>query len=241
MDYFAYDKLEWRTDYFNGKKCHIGLVSVCPHCNKGMRPEILTSTDYGAMYIVLKCAICKQVYFAILEKDNDGFKKNIGQEKYNKVNPDDLPILCTTATFPKIEFKAYDLPEKIVQIYPWFATTYKQSEDAENAGLTEICGIGYRKALEILVKENLAGKFPAEKDNIYSETLSQSIARYKNDTVHKVAKAATWLGNDETHMIRRHQDYDVQFMKKLISVLVHVIEAEHIANSDLDKILNHPK
>ena len=41
-----------------------------------------------------------------------------------------------------------------------FVEIYGQSQVAENQGLNKICGVGYRKALEFLIKDFAKRKFP---------------------------------------------------------------------------------
>lgn len=57
--------------------------------------------------------------------------------------------------------------------YPDFASLYRQALAAEGYGLTDISGMGFRKALEFLVKEYAIRRFP----QILSEKLGQTIAR----------------------------------------------------------------
>ena len=43
----------------------------------------------------------------------------------------------------------------------------------------------------------------------------QVISRYIDDSnIKNVAKRAVWLGNDETHYIRKWEDKDLSFLKK---------------------------
>jgi hypothetical protein len=40
------------------------------------------------------------------------------------------------------------------------------------------------------------------------------------------ASRATWLGNDETHYVRKWEDKDLNDLKKLIDLTVHWVSAE---------------
>jgi hypothetical protein len=42
--------------------------------------------------------------------------------------------------------------EPIKQISSAFCSIYEEAHKAEQFGLTEVCGVGYRKALEFLIK-----------------------------------------------------------------------------------------
>ena len=55
---------------------------------------------------------------------------------------------------------------------------------------------------------------------------------YVNDTrIKSVAKRAVWLGNDETHYIRKWEGKNLEDMKKLIDLTVHWIEMEKLTES----------
>lgn len=110
-----------------------------------------------------------------------------------------------------------------------FPTIYNEALSAENDGLSQICGPGYRKSLEFLIKDYLLGRADdaAAKEAIKQEALGTCIAnRILDANVKGVAKRAVWLGNDETHYTRKWEEKDLQDLKKLIDLTVHWMEAE---------------
>jgi hypothetical protein len=110
-----------------------------------------------------------------------------------------------------------------------FCDIYNEAHKAEQFGLTQICGVGYRKSLEFLIKDYLIKERPSDKASIESTMLGQCIDNYVTDPKTKeVAKRATWLGNDETHYQRRWIGKDLQDLKLLINLVVHWIEAEYL-------------
>lgn len=55
------------------------------------------------------------------------------------------------------------------------------------------------------------------------------VANYINsDQIREIAKRATWLGNDETHYVRKWEDKDLNDLKKLITLTIHWIEMEKL-------------
>jgi hypothetical protein len=48
----------------------------------------------------------------------------------------------------------------------------------------------------------------------------------KSEQIKEIAKRAAWLGNDETHYVRKWEDKDLKDLKKLISLTLHWIEVE---------------
>ena len=48
----------------------------------------------------------------------------------------------------------------------------------------------------------------------------------ENQKLKDIAKRATWLGNDETHYVRKWQGKNITDLKLLIDLTVHWIETE---------------
>lgn len=121
--------------------------------------------------------------------------------------------------------------EIINQASPEFSKIYNQAFYAEQVALDHICGVGYRKALEFLIKDYLLSSIPEEnverRDSIKSKFLGRCIEEdVLNEKIKIVAKRAVWLGNDETHYVRKWTGKDVSHLKQLIELTVHWIESE---------------
>ena len=115
--------------------------------------------------------------------------------------------------------------EKIATLSPMFKTIYNQANTAESYSLNEIAGMGYRKALEFLVKDFCIHLNPDKKAEIENILLGKCISTYISDEkIKNLATASTWIGNDETHYIRKHIDKDIQDMKQFIHALLYFIE-----------------
>ena len=69
--------------------------------------------------------------------------------------------------------------------------------------------------------------------------LAQCITNYIDDKkIQKLAKVSIWLGNDETHYIKKFEDKDINDLKRFIDTTVYFIlynlnvdEADDIINS----------
>ena len=86
-------------------------------------------------------------------------------------------------------------------------------------------GIGLRKALEFLVKDFALKEHPDKEDAIKKTFLGSCIENYIDDAnVKECARRAAWLGNDETHYLRKWTDKDVKDLKLLITLTVHWID-----------------
>ncbi|WP_196607166.1 DUF4145 domain-containing protein [Pectinatus frisingensis] len=205
------------------RKILIDLPSICPNCRKGIFPLIIkptlsytkySYTDILAAALILKCPDCEQLFFAEYI-----YIENYDVWKIINVYP---------SSKPKI-----DIPPKINEYYPEFYEIYVQAVIAEANGLNHVCGMAYRKAIEFLVKSYLIELYPDNKDMILKETLMQSINRIKYDKIKALAKAATWLGNDQTHILQKHPDYNMEDIKNFTIALCHLILSEKVADKAL--------
>ena len=115
----------------------------------------------------------------------------------------------------------------IQKLSPDFCEIHNQAYIAQQQGLTKISGIGYRKALEFLVKDYVIFLNPNESVNIKSLNLSSCISKYiESSQIKSLATAATWIGNDETHYIKKNLDYNIEDMLVFIDVMVSFINTE---------------
>lgn len=191
-------------------------IDECPVCHFALRPEIKhgyyiqdkTASSYTA-YLACLCPKCREMFFI---KYSGSCAGTIGNPHLQKM----IPVTPHMETFS----------EGISDLSPTFVNTYNQAQFAEDQGLTEICGIGYRRALEFLVKDYLIHLSPDQENVIKAERLSNSINRIEYDRIKTLAQRSTWIGNDETHYVRKHEDYDYSDMKRFIISMVRYIDSE---------------
>ena len=139
------------------------------------------------------------------------------------------------------------IPDNIKNNYPSFYKIYKQANRAEELGLSEVCGMGYRKSIEFLVKdfvkrELIQSKIAEEEIiKILKTPLSGCIEKYITDPKTKsMAKRATWLGNDETHYYKKWPEKDISDLKTLIQLTINSIENQ-LLSEKYEKEMNKPK
>lgn len=171
-----------------------------------------TDQDWMAKtFIPCLCPNCRGVFYAEYDEEFD-FPTNETYVRFNKV-------------FPKSP-ETFTGPPLVSRLSPSFIAIYNQSAAAEAEELYEICGMGYRKALEFLVKDYLVQKFPADEETIKAELLGASIKRIENPQINTLATRSSWIGNDEVHYIRKHDDLDFSDMKRFIHAMAQYIESE---------------
>ena len=97
--------------------------------------------------------------------------------------------------------------------------------------------MGYRKALEFLLKDYLIGVHPAKSEEIKKSFLGTCIRDYvANSNIKAVSKRAVWLGNDETHYVRIWEGKDLEDLKTLVDLTVRWIEMEQMTASVIEEM-----
>ncbi|MDF4223556.1 hypothetical protein PXC01_18310 [Maribacter sp. M208] len=107
-----------------------------------------------------------------------------------------------------------------------FIKTYLQSLETESNGYDEIAGMGYRKAIEYLVKDWSIQTNPAKKDEILGLWLSSIIKKYFKGDLKEILERATWLGNDQTHYNKLFEEYNIEHLKELIDLIMVELDRE---------------
>jgi hypothetical protein len=128
-----------------------------------------------------------------------------------------------------LEARRRECTPEIAALSPMFEKIAAQAQRAEDNGLEEIAGPGFRKALEFLIKDYAISLQIEDKakEDIKKIQLGNVIAKYlSGEKLPVVSKRAAWLGNDETHYERRWVGKDLEDLKKLIAAVEHFIAME---------------
>lgn len=199
---------------FPKKDFEIDLPNKCPICDTAYGELPLTSyyiSDYSvnSLYSIFFCPHCQQCFMV----------------KYStfSTSPSFTDIGQIEQIFPK-SLHTTEFSQQLKQLSPQFVKIYNQAELAETTGLTEICGIGYRKALEFLIKDYAIHKNPNASEEIKNKPLVKCIEQYiTDDSIITLAKRSAWIGNDETHYVRKHEELDFTDMKTFIEAAQYFI------------------
>ena len=187
----------------NGREITVHSVT-CPCCGTMVEPIYLCCQKKSGI-IFSQCPVsgCEE-YFLVKEWDGG------------------LAIL------PNHSLSKQTFSDIIDNVSSSFGIIYNEAFTAEQMNLMEICGVGYRKALEFLIKDyTIQSKDGQTVDVIKKMPLAKCIDEYVDDAkIKAVAKRAVWLGNDETHYVRKWEGKDVQDLKGLIRLTTLWIEKE---------------
>lgn len=101
----------------------------------------------------------------------------------------------------------------------------------KRSNLFHVAGMGYRKAIEFLIKDYLLYLCPADKEKIEKMSLSNCISnKLENEKLKVVASRATWIANDFVHYTRKYTDKDIGDIKRFIDACVYWIMTELITD-----------
>lgn len=131
------------------------------------------------------------------------------------------------------KFCPIEYSDNIQKISKDFCNIYNEAENAYALNLTEICGPGYRKAFEFLIKDYAKSiSDEAEATKIEQTPLARVIKDFINhQKIKSIAEITVWIGNDETHYIRKWENQDIEDLKNLINISLHFIEMEIVAEN----------
>lgn len=196
------------------------IPDYCPKCHAPFVHNFskAIATDKKKIEVFFHCNHCSSSFIATYSRfmQNPSFNNSSKNGYYWA-----YPLESCEPTYP--ENKLFS--EKIAILSPMFQTIYNQANTAESYSLNEIAGMGYRKALEFLVKDFCIHLHPDKQTEIENILLGKCISNYISDAkIKSLATASTWLGNDETHYTRKHIDKDIQDMKQFIHALLYFIE-----------------
>lgn len=207
-------------------KTSLEIPNSCIHCHENVgfiissRTDLIDHGEYTAFALTFLCPNCYK--FSVFEYNN----LPRGYSYYD---------LMTYSYQKKVNVS---LPSNIEKVSEKFVEIFEQAATAEAYGLMSICGVAYRKAAEFLIKDYVIMKNPEEEDKIKKDTLGKVISEQLSDfpKIQILAKASTWIGNDETHYVRKHNDKDLNDLKSFLSAAATFIAADYDADQALAMI-----
>lgn len=118
-------------------------------------------------------------------------------------------------------------PETISKLSPMFVSIFKEADEAKHLGLKQIAGPGYRKAFEFLIKDYAKSLAPGKEKEIEAKFSGAVVTEFISDArIQAVARRCLWLGNDETHYLRKWTDHDVEDLVVLIRLTTSWVEID---------------
>jgi hypothetical protein len=198
----------------------------CPLCHHGISPRFLVAHLNGSTYqAAYRCPRieCQHIFVG-------HYARNPKTGHYDFAFSD--PTRPQSGTYP----------ETVATLSPTAIEIMNQVAQAEARKLDQLVGIGLRKALEFLIKDYLIAAYPDKADDIKKTMLGPCITTFVVDpNIKACASRATWLGNDETHYIRKWEDKDIKDLKQLVRLTINWIENEALTKQYMADMNPEPK
>lgn len=201
---------------------------VCPVCDRGIEPLWIDAYGFTrevqGHYVqsIYKCPRldCQAVFISFYTS----------AQSHNRRTGSGYVFLRNTQVVPYIEIEKFS--DEIEELSEMFVKIYTQAKTAEDMGLDEVCGAGYRKALEFLVKDYVIATDPESEKEVKELSLGLVIAnKIDDEKIRTTAGLAKDKGNDEIHYIKKMEKLSLKDMKKLIRLTTNWIANELLYNN----------
>jgi transcriptional regulator with XRE-family HTH domain len=198
------------------KRISVDEPAECPMCHVKATPVLLQATIFWGVEMLCavsyECSGCHKPYIAcykvrdILDEEVKSNLLYIG------------PVLQ----------REVEVSPELQTISPRFRNVYAQAMFAQEQGLMEIAGPGYRKALEILIRDYITHNKPETFGKLNKTYLRNCIndhlpSEFKQ--LKQIASDCASLGNDEIHYYREYRQNDIKDLAELLNSAFKLIES----------------
>lgn len=203
---------------------------MCPFCTKLsiQTVEYLVVSLEDSISILFTCGLCNRCNFGI-------FKTVSSEIEHTEFSIDHIHNIEQINSFPFSTCPLEDLNNLSFDLNE-FQSIWTQSKNAKEIGLDEIAGMGFRKALDCLVRAYACSKNPdsISKINDPRQNLGSVIGTHiLNEDIKTLAKASSYLGNDHAHIFKKFPENDVDDLANLIESLLGLIISENLREESL--------
>lgn len=180
----------------------------CPHCgihhDADHKTQYQYKDDFGneIFFLVLQCTACKKLFTATYHIQD-------GKSVLDGISPKTISTYHDTL---------------IDVMSPRFIEIYNQSLRAVANEDFNLAAIGYRTALEILIKDYAINELNNPPEEVVNKKLFTAISEYLPDTSSfNTADVVRILGNDFTHYTRKYPEYDFRILQSYMDIFISVI------------------
>lgn len=193
--------------------------STCPFCGIETDATVISVTqivhrkDSTLFVVSCQCTHCENRFVAL----------------YERVKTTDKDGLEYIEVLPRPKGKA--LPACLSTISPRFEDAHSEAEGAETFGFTNLAAIGYRRALEILIKDFAIVELGKSEEEVASKKLEVAIATYlQQEQLMNTADVVRILGNDHTHYKEKYPEHDFSLLKHYYDIFLRLVVTQYEIN-----------
>lgn len=187
---------------------------LCPHCNAYEDGQIIAKNFWPYVdgcymgVVAYRCTHCRNPYLVIYKIDPKAKRTTFEQ---------------FFPTFHAVEYTN----ERLEKISPRFIDSYNQALRAEAIKDFELAAIGYRHAVECLVKDYAITELKKDRKEVAGKRLVDAIGEYlgEKDLV-ATADVIRILGNDYAHYERKYPEHDFELLKSYMKIFTSLVETK---------------
>lgn len=193
------------------------VPTLCPNCGARNNPitELIGFKKVGSYIIcayIHRCTSCQKYHYTV--------------QKYYKSFAINMIMIYPETSYTKFDEVISKTSEKFIDIY-------QQAELAESHNCYELAGMGYRAALEVLIKDYALNVLHDNKQYIEQLTLNDAIEHYFKGKDHEMdnitANVVRINGNNLVHW-DKPEDFNSQetldTLKEYFNIFLEVITAK---------------
>lgn len=175
----------------------------CPYCGVHTDTEettaqifALTSTQ-KAIVLACRCTRCKKRFLSVYIEEGNRLTLNTI-----------IPIAEND-----------EVHEGLKTVSPEFERIHQQAYRAELRGDIDLAAVGYRTALEVLVKDFAIRELGEKEEEVTSKKLAQAIEDYSGSVeLLATSDVVRMLGNDYTHYLKKYENIGFETLKHYYNV-----------------------
>lgn len=188
--------------------------AICPHCGihcdaHGIDKVNFDKKDFQFVFLIFQCTACNKMFTATYQV----------KEKRSEI--------CGIT--PNVISSYSD--ELIFSISPRFISLYNQALRARDNNDFDLAAIGYRSAIEVLIKDYAINELNKDKTEVTKKKLNDAISEYLPDSgFMNSADVIRYLGNDYTHYDRKYPNLDFNVLDKYMDIFIGLIQTKLLIN-----------
>lgn len=184
--------------------------AICPHCGIHCDAHIIDKAsfdhrEFQFVFLVFQCTACNKMFTATYQV----------KEKRSEI--------CGIT--PNVISSYSD--ELIFSISPRFISLYNQALRARDNNDFDLAAIGYRSAIEVLIKDYAINELNKDKTEVTKKKLHDAISEYlPGSDFMNSADVIRYIGNDYTHYDRKYSDLDFSILDTYMGIFIGLIRTK---------------
>lgn len=188
----------------NEKFYDVPKLSECLHCHKNINPFILATSkadmENRTFAILAQCPSCHK-YFVM------PYRLPFGT---NTPEPTEYEYFA-----PKIKL---NFSEEISKVSKHFIDLYEESLIAEKKHLDNLAEMGFKKSIEILVKDSLCYFSKESEENLSQFLLKDAVYKIPDSNISSLALTSSWLNENTAYPNHEFKQKNIENMKNFIKI-----------------------